>query len=92
MALHPDDDRKCSAFADEAPDNGCLGSLSAGDSCVTDDGTSGTCVDVQGELICKPVVAGAERSALPWIGAGLAFLALCAGIATRPTLSTPGAT
>lgn len=35
------------------------------------------------KMICKPTVAVTQRSPLPWIGVGLAFLALCAGIATR---------
>jgi hypothetical protein len=83
------------ALADEPPSNACLGNLRAGEGCLTDDGTSGTCVEqkfsyVEGgktvtytELICVPSVTAAQRSALPWVGAGLAFLALCVGIATR---------
>ena len=83
------------ARADELPSNTCRGSLGAGDGCLTYDGGAGTCVEQtfsyvdQGktltstELICVASVSGAERRALPWIGAGLAFLALCVGIATR---------
>lgn len=86
------------ALADELPPNACLGHLRAGDACLTEEGVSGTCVEkrfqyeddgrtvTQTELICEAAVAGAERSALPWFGAGLAFLALCAGVATRKPL------
>lgn len=89
-------------LADELPSNACFGDLAKGDSCLTDDGTAGTCVEqvhsyvdqgkthTYSELICVPAVTAAERSALPWIGAGLAFLALCAGIATRkPPVQSP---
>jgi hypothetical protein len=71
------------ALADDVPDNACNRGLTVGASCVTDDGTAGTCVSVGGELICQPLVGGAQREALPWLGAGLAFLALCFGISTR---------
>jgi hypothetical protein len=71
------------ALADELPGNACFGNLVAGDACLTDDGTSGTCAVVENELICVPTVSAAERKALPWIGAGLAFLALCIGVAAR---------
>ena len=74
------------ALADEVASNTCLGNLLPGDGCLTDDGASGTCVEqtfTNTELICVASVSGAERRALPWIGAGLAFLALCVGIATH---------
>ena len=90
------------SWADELPSNACTGNLRAGEACLTDEGVSGTCVekrydyDDQGktvtftELICEPAVAGAQRKALPWIGAGLAFLALCIGVATRrPGVQSP---
>ncbi|MDP1822663.1 MAG: hypothetical protein Q8L48_05460 [Archangium sp.] len=90
------------ALADELPSNACFGDLAKGDACLTDDGTSGTCVEqvhsyvdqgqthTYSELICVPAVSGAERRALPWMGAGLAFLALCVGIATRkPPVQSP---
>ena len=91
------------ALADELPSSACLGSLAAGEGCLTDDGASGTCVEqtfsyvdqgktiTHSELICVASVSGAERRALPWIGAGLAFLALCVGIATRkPPVQSAG--
>jgi len=90
------------AGADELPSNACTGNLRAGEGCLTDEGVPGTCVEKhyasedQGktitsvELICEPAVAGARRNALPWIGAGLAFLALCIGVATRrPGVQSP---
>lgn len=83
------------ALADEPPLNACFGNLGAGDACLTEDGTSGTCVEktfeyvdqgrtvTHAELICEASVAGTQRSTLPWIGAAMAFLALCVGVATR---------
>ena len=71
------------ALADEVPSNACMGPLTVGDSCLTDDGTPGVCRVVEGELICQAAVTAEQRSALPWVGAGLAFLALCVGVATR---------
>jgi len=71
------------ALADELPSNACVGSLGVGNACLTDDGTPGVCRVENGDLVCQPSVTAEQRSALPWIGAGLAFLALCAGIATR---------
>jgi hypothetical protein len=40
------------------------------------------------ELLCVPTMSGTQRSMLPWLGAGLAFLSLCVGVATtrRPRL------
>ena len=83
------------AWADELPSNACTGNLRAGEACLTDEGVPGTCVekrydyDDRGktvtytELICEPALAGTQRKVLPWVGAGLAFLALCIGVATR---------
>ena len=55
----------------------------AGEACVTDEGSTGKCAVIGNELICVPVVSAAGQRALPWVGAGLAFLALCDGVATR---------
>lgn len=90
------------ASADELPQNACLGNQSAGDDCLTENGTPGTCIElryeiqphpkapitIQTELVCQVAVAGTERAALPWIGAGLSFLAMCTGVATRRRPST----
>lgn len=85
------------ASADELPPNACTGSLGIGDACTMDDGTPGTCieqrheyVDADGvkqtfsEVLCAPGVTAAQRSLLPWLGIGLAFLALCAALYSRP--------
>ena len=91
------------ALADVMPDDPCSG-IQPGGQCVYEDGVAGTCVEVsypvrphpkaplttKTKVICKPTAAGMQRSALPWIGAGLSFLALCAGLAgrRRPSLTT----
>lgn len=84
------------APADELPANACSGKQAVGDDCSTDDGTPGRCVEEHHEyvgddgkhtwteLICQPLVSSAQRSVLPWVGLGLAFLAVCAALATRP--------
>lgn len=82
-----------SARADEYPDLGCEDS-SVGAACLTADGTAGTCVRqtsrVVGadgvsrlvlEFVCAPAVSAEQKPALPWLGLGLAFLALCAALA-----------
>ncbi len=83
------------ALADEPPPDTCFGDLKHGDACSTDSGAPGTCVqqtfeyEADGakhsvtELICVATVNAAERDLLPWLGAGLAFVALCVGLATR---------
>ena len=87
----------CAAWADDLPHLGCLGGMRAGDDCLTANGTPGTCIElryevqrhpkapitIQTELVCQEAVAGTQRAVLPWIGASLSFLALCAGLATR---------
>lgn len=89
------------ARADELPANSC-GQVGA--DCSMDDGTPGTCVEERHEYvdddgstrsftekICVPLVSTAQRSVLPWFGLGLAFLALCAALATRPSRARPTA-
>jgi hypothetical protein len=90
------------ARADELPPNACTGSLRAGEACAMDDGTPGVCVeehhdyvDADGvkqrftELLCLPAVTAAQRRLLPWLGFGLAFLALCLGLYSRPRANPP---
>ena len=80
------------ALADDVASNACG---VAGDACLTDEGASGQCVEqkfswvdpgqtsTNTELVCVASVSASEQRALPWVGAGLAFLALCIGVATR---------
>ncbi|MBL8912465.1 MAG: hypothetical protein JNM17_17365 [Archangium sp.] len=84
------------ARADELPANSCS---TAGADCLMDDGSPGTCIEERHEYvdedgstkawtekICVPAVSSAQRAVVPWIGLGLAFLALCAALATRPKM------
>ncbi|MFT3713965.1 MAG: hypothetical protein QM817_40405 [Archangium sp.] len=90
------------ASADDAPPGACSGSA-VGDACTMDDGTPGACIeqhheylDPNGvkqtftEVVCAPKVSAVQRSLLPWLGAGLAFLALCAALYSRPRATVPG--
>ena len=84
------------SLADVMSDDPCRG-IQPGGRCVYEQGVAGTCVEVsypvrpspkaplitKTKVICKPLATATQRSALPWMAAGLAFLALCAGIATR---------
>lgn len=75
------------AFADIPPQEtwDCR-NKTAGAACKTPDGNDGTCVEMtftrRGSsytaLGCRQTVPAAQKSALPWLGVGFAFLALVA--------------
>ena len=78
------------AFADVLPRevSGCQGKA-AGSACRTLDGQVGTCSKISitrpgvETLACVATAKGTARSLTPWVGLGLAFLALVAALKRR---------